>query len=91
MENEKIDNQQENNKIAMRKYQKDFYERNKERIKEDKLLSYYKREYGIDFLTKDLLPAFRDNKNIYLALLDNNEILNKEIITQIYNLKYANY
>ena len=74
----------------MRKYQKDFYENNEERLKEDKLISYYKREYGLNFLTRDHLQSFRDNKNIYLALLDTNNVLDPEIIRCIFNMKYAN-
>jgi hypothetical protein len=84
-----MENPQEAKKIAMRKYQKDFYENNKERIKEDKLISYYKREYGLNFLTREQLQSFRDNKNIYLALLDTNELLDKDIIRSIYNMKYV--
>lgn len=85
-----MENLQEAKKIAMRKYQKDFYENNKERLKEDKLISYYKREYGLNFLTREQLPAFRDNKNLYLALLDTNGVLDAGIIRDIYNMKYAN-
>ena len=84
-----MENPQEAKKIAMRKYQRDFYENNKERLKEDKLISYYKREYGLNFLTREQLHAFRDNKNIYLALLDTNGLLDKDIIRSIYNMKYV--
>lgn len=76
-------------KIAMRKYQNDFYERNKERLREDKLVSYYKREYGLDFLNKENLQSFKNHKNTYLSLLDNDNVLNKEIIAEIIALKYS--
>ena len=76
-------------RIAMRKYQNDFYERNKERLREDKLVSYYKREYGLDFLTKENLKSFKEHKTTYLALLDNDNVLNKEIIAGIIAMKYS--
>ena len=75
-------------KLAMRKYQKDFYERNKEQLREMKLISYYKREYGLDFLTKENFESFKENKKIYLELLDNDNVLNKEIVMAIIKLKY---
>lgn len=76
-------------KLAMRKYQQEFYERNKERIREDKLLAYYKKEYGLEFLTKEQLKSFKDHKPVYLALMDANNVLNKDIIRGIINMKYA--
>jgi hypothetical protein len=86
----KMESLEENKKIAMRKYQRDFYENHKERLKDDKLVSYYKREYGLNFLTRDKIKAFRENKNIYLALLDANGDLDADIIRSIYDMKYAN-
>jgi hypothetical protein len=80
---------QETKKIAMRKYQNDFYERNKERLREEKLVSYYKREYGLDFLTKEQLQSFKEHKSTYLALMDVNGVLNKDIINGIIKMKYT--
>jgi len=80
--------QEHSKKITMRKYQQEFYERNKERLREEKLVSYYKREYGLDFLTADMLPLFKEHKTTYLALLDNDNLLNKEIVMNIIKMKY---
>jgi hypothetical protein len=76
-------------KMAMRKYQNEFYERNKERLREDKLVGYYKREYGLNFLTKENLKSFKEHKATYLAILDNDNMLNKDIVSQIIKLKYS--
>lgn len=83
-----MESKSEKTKIAMRKYQKDFYDRNKEELREVKLIAYYKREYGLDFLTKENFQSFKENKKIYLELLDNANILNKEIVMAIIKLKY---
>ena len=83
-----MESKTETAKLAMRKYQKDFYERNKEQLREMKLISYYKREYGLDFLTKENFESFKENKKIYLELLDNDNVLNKEIVMAIIKLKY---
>lgn len=76
-------------KIAMRKYQNEFYERNKERLREDKLVGYYKREYGLNFLTKENLKSFKEHKATYLAILDNDNMLDKDIVSEIIKLKYS--
>jgi hypothetical protein len=83
-----MESKTETAKLAMRKYQKNFYERNKEQLREMKLISYYKREYGLDFLTKENFESFKENKKIYLELLDNDNVLNKEIVMAIIKLKY---
>jgi hypothetical protein len=84
----KMDTKTETTKLAMRKYQNDYYERNKEQLREMKLISYYKRQYGLDFLTKENFESFKENKKIYLELLDNDNVLNKEIVMAIIKLKY---
>lgn len=83
-----MDTKTETTKLAMRKYQNDYYERNKEQLREMKLISYYKRQYGLDFLTKENFETFKENKKLYLELLDNDNVLNKEIVMAIIRLKY---